>query len=82
MAPWKILTVLGLVLNGVGVVLLFLYTLPRRQRTKGILFNWTTTVPDQGLVKLERNWDVLSTIGLWCVIIGIVLQGLGVWMSP
>jgi hypothetical protein len=82
MAPWKIFTLFGLFLNGVGVALLFLYTLPRRQRTDGVLFSWKTGSPNQDLIKLERQWDTLSTIGLWCVIVGIVLQGLGVWMSP
>jgi len=83
MACWKLLTFTGLFLNLVGVILLFRYVLPRRDRTGGIRFTWTNTSnPNQELISLERRWDFWSAIGLWCVIVGIVLQGVGVWLSP
>jgi hypothetical protein len=79
---WKLLTFLGLFLNLVGVWLLFFYVLPRRMRTDGTLFSWqNSSNPDQKLIKLERRWDILSGIGLACVIIGILLQAVGVWIS-
>ena len=72
----------GLALNLVGVILLFRYALPKRQRTYGILFTFTNTDnPNQDLIKLERKWDLRSEIGLWCVIIGNALQGVGVWIA-
>ena len=83
MAGWKIVTLVGLFLNLVGVILLFLYVLPRRERTEGIRVTWTNpNKPNQELIRLERRWDTFSWIGLGCVVVGIVLQGLGVWLSP
>jgi hypothetical protein len=82
MACWKLLTLVGLVLNLVGVILLFFYVLPRRVRTDGIRGLMQGSVVHQELLKLERSWDFWSNIGLGCVIIGIVLQAVGVWFSP
>jgi hypothetical protein len=83
MAGWKIVTLVGLFLNLVGVILLFLYVLPRRERTEGIRVTWINPdKPNQELIRLERRWDTFSWIGLGCVVVGIVLQGLGVWLSP
>jgi hypothetical protein len=78
MACWKILTLFGLVLNPVGVIVLFLYVLP----TGGITGQWERSEVDEAELKLERRWDLLSAIGLWSVIIGIALQGVGVWFAP
>ena len=58
----------------------FFYVLPRRIRTGGTLGLWQSSNPDQNLIRLERRWDALSTIGLACVIIGILLQAAGVWI--
>lgn len=83
LADWKIVTLAGLFLNLVGVILLFLYVLPRRERTGGIRLTWTNTQnPNQEVIRLERRWDILSWIGLGCVVVGIFLQGVGVWLSP
>ena len=61
MACWKILTFVGLFLNLVGVVLLFLYVLPRRERTEGIRITWINPdKPNQELIRLERRWDTFS----------------------
>jgi hypothetical protein len=79
---WKPLTLAGLFFNLVGVILLFFYVLPKRSRTGGTLVSFQGSVPNQELIRLERRLDFLSTIGLWCVIIGIVMQGFGVWSSP
>jgi hypothetical protein len=73
MACWKLLTLAGLVLNLVGVILLFFYVLPQRVRTDGIRGLWQGSVVDQKLLSDERHWDLLSRIGLWSVI--------GVWIS-
>ena len=59
----------------------FFYVLPRRIRTGGTLGFWQSSNPDQNLIRLERLWDTLSTIGLACVIIGILLQAASVWIS-
>jgi hypothetical protein len=50
-------------------------------RTGGTLVSWRGSIPDQKLIELERRWDTLGVIGLACVIIGILLQGAGVWDS-
>lgn len=76
------MTLFGLVLNPVGVIVLFLYVLPRRDRTGGITGQWERSEVDEAELKLERRWDLLSAIGLWSVIIGIALQGVGVWFAP
>jgi len=82
MACWKLLTFAGLFLNLAGVILLFLYVLPRRERTVGIRGSWARSEVNQTELRLERRWDFWSAIGLWCVIVGIVLQGVGVCLSP
>jgi hypothetical protein len=65
-ACWKILTLVGLFLNLVGVILLFLYALPRRERTEGIRVTWANPdKPNLELIRLERRWDIFSAIGLW-----------------
>jgi hypothetical protein len=64
-----------------GSVALFFYVLPRPIRTGGTLGFWQSSDPDQNLIRLERLWDTLSTIGLACVIIGILLQAASVWIS-
>jgi hypothetical protein len=82
MASWKLFTFAGLLLNLDGVILLFLYVLPRRERTGGITGSWARSEVNQVELRLERRWDFLSAIGLSCVIIGIALQGFGIWLSP
>ena len=82
MATWKIVSLVGLGLNLVGVIMLFKYALPKRQRTEGILFSWTVYKPNKELIALERRWDVRSGVGLWCAIVGIALQGFGIWLLP
>ena len=63
MACWKLLTFAGLLLNLVGVILLFLYVLPRRERTGGISGSWARSEVNQAELRLERGWDFLSAIG-------------------
>ncbi len=82
MATWKTVSLVGLGLNLAGVIMLFRYALPKRQRTEGVLFSWTVDKPNKELIALERRWDFLSGFGLWCAIVGIALQGFGVWLSP
>jgi hypothetical protein len=69
-----------MILNLPGVMLLFVYVIPQRIRTDGVILSWKGNKPDQKLIKLERNWDFWSGVDLWCVIIGIALQGFGVWI--
>jgi hypothetical protein len=64
------LTLVGLVLNPVGVILLFLYVIPKRVRTDGILLLLQGNKSDQKLLRQERDWDLWS-------LIGILLQGVG-----
>jgi hypothetical protein len=78
---WKLLTFLGLFLNLVGVWLFFSTSYLEGIRTCGTLGFWQSSNRDQNLTRLERLLDTLSTIGLACVIIGILLQSATVWIS-
>jgi hypothetical protein len=63
----------GLVMNLIGVVLLFLYGMPFRVRTGGGQVNWQGIV-DQATVKSERLYDRRSWLGLTLIILGTVSQ--------
>ena len=55
MACWKILTLVGLFFNLVGVIPLFLYVLSCRERTEGMRVTWTNPdKPNLELIRLER----------------------------
>jgi hypothetical protein len=84
MAWWKILTLIGLLLNLVGVLLLFFFVIPQRMRTKGVVgvSFYNPNLSDQKALKTESLWDILSGIGLACVILGIILQFYAILISP
>ena len=62
------MTLFGLVLNPVGVIVLFLYVLPRRHRTGGITGQWERSEVDEAELKLE----------LLAVAIPMHMKGVGV----
>jgi hypothetical protein len=75
----NVLNLVGLVLNLVGVWLLFLYVLPRRSRTEGHRL-FIDEQPNPKVVRLERRWDFLSMIGLTAVTVGALLQILAIFL--
>jgi len=70
----KWLNVSGLVLDLIGVVLLFRYGMPYRVRTGGELLSLKTNVVNTEVVRIECLYDVLGWIGLACIAIGTALQ--------
>jgi hypothetical protein len=72
------LNVVGLLLNLLGVVLLFRYGMPFRVRTDGSQVRWLTGVKNQKIVKAERVHSVLGWIGLTLIVLGTASQ---VWAT-
>jgi hypothetical protein len=68
-----ICNVVGLVMNLAGVILLFLYVMPRRVRAGGhqVLYGLPA---DQNAAKKERRFDSLSWVGLSLVVVGTLFQ--------
>jgi hypothetical protein len=75
----NVLNLAGLALNLLGVWLLFLYVLPRRNRTGGYRY-YGEEQPNPDLVRLERRWDWLSRIGLAAVTLGTLLQIIAIFL--
>ena len=70
-----ICNIVGLVMNLVGVVLLFRYGMPYRVRTGGDLILWKTgRAPDPAVVALERRYVVPGWAGLLLIITGTAFQ--------
>ncbi len=75
----QVLTALGLSLDIIGVLLLFFYGLPPKINRDGANFLLVRTgseEEEQEVRKAARN-KVLSTIALWLIIGGFVLQLIG-----
>jgi hypothetical protein len=68
-----ICNVAGLIMNLAGVILLFLYVMPRRVRTGGyqVLYGLPA---DQNAAKKERRSDLFSWVGLALVVVGTLFQ--------
>jgi hypothetical protein len=72
------LKVVGLLMNLLGVVLLFRYGMPLRVRTDGSQVRWLTGVKNQKIVRAERVHNVLGWIGLTLIVLGTASQ---VWAT-
>jgi hypothetical protein len=70
----------GLVMNLIGVVLLFFYVMPRRVRTGGHDM-YVGSQHDQKALRAEQRFDLFSYIGLGLVVSGTVLQMTAIWLS-
>jgi hypothetical protein len=69
-------SIIGILLNLVGVILLFRYGMPYRVRTQG----YTARVimpPDEGAKALEVWWGNLGLLGLLSIGTGTVFQVIG-----
>jgi hypothetical protein len=71
-----VFNITGLVLNLVGVLLLFRYGMPYRVRTGGRIVTFTSVKPDLKTEKLDRYYDCLGYLGLVSVVLG---TGAQVW---
>jgi hypothetical protein len=63
----------GLVANLVGVILLFVFGMPFRVRTRGASYELREEV-DHLAVTAERRYDVLGYFGLALIIVGTAAQ--------
>jgi len=78
---WKASALTGLVLSVIGVILLFFFVMPRRQRTGGTQRS-VPTRPHFNEALKEWRWDWYSAIGLLCVISGTIAQAVSVLIAP
>ena len=67
------LNIAGLLMNLVGVILLFAFGMPFRIRTGGYTVRVTSPV-DPKKVRTERWYDVLGWLGLALIVLGTVAQ--------
>jgi hypothetical protein len=72
-----IFTVAGLLLNLIGVLLLFRYGMPYRVRTGGADYIQTRQT-DQEAIKAERRYNIWGNIGLAFLILGTIAQIMGI----
>ena len=68
------LNVAGLVMNLVGVILLFRYGMPFRVRTGGNQVRFLSNVTDAQAVRAERPYDILGWIGLGLIVVATACQ--------
>jgi len=68
---------LGLLLNLVGVIILFLFGMPFRIASSGKALTWTMSNIDLQTKKLDDLNSVLGWIGLAAIVLGTLLQILG-----
>jgi hypothetical protein len=73
-------TVIGIVLNAVGVILLFRFGMSYRERRGGNQFLIVAVSPE--LQKVERRYGFLGLTGLGCIIIGGIFQIAGALLTP
>jgi hypothetical protein len=67
------LNIAGLVMNLIGVILLFRYGMPFRVRTEGASYQLREEV-DQTAIAAERRYGVLGWVGLVLIVIGTGAQ--------
>lgn len=70
----KWLNIGGLLLDLLGVLLLFRYGMPYRVRTGGDTLTLKTGVISEQVVREEFWYGALGWIGLACIIVGTALQ--------
>jgi len=68
-----VLKIFGLLLNLVGIVLLFLFEMPIRVATASRTALWTTSI-DVQVKNLDDIFTTLGWIGLLALVLGTLLQ--------
>jgi hypothetical protein len=76
----RVLNLIGLVLNLVGVLILFRYGMPFHVPTGGAV-SLITETRDQAEIALEQRYVVLGYIGLVCLIVGTACQIVAAWRA-
>lgn len=72
--PSRALKIFGLLLNLVGIVLLFLFEMPFRVATDSKTMLWTAPSIHVEVKKLHDIFAVLGWIGLFALVLGTLLQ--------
>lgn len=70
----------GLLLNLVGVILLFRYGMPFRVETKGAS-SFLLEGTDQDAVQVERHYRRLGELGLLLIVVGSGLQAFAILIA-
>ena len=68
------MNILGLLLNLVGIVLLFLFEMPFRVATTSMTLPWITSSIDVQVKKLDDVSTLLGWIGLLILVLGTLFQ--------
>jgi hypothetical protein len=69
-AQWNII---GLIVDLVGILLLFVFQMPFQVRTGGAV-PYVAEKPDQSQIAKEKAYDIFSWIGLALVVLGVACQ--------
>jgi hypothetical protein len=81
MTTQQIINVIGLVLDIIGILMLFKYGLPSDLNKKGSIFMVLEQV-DNNEIKKYKKYERLSYLALSLIIIGFILQALStMWTS-
>jgi hypothetical protein len=76
----RVLNIIGLLLNLVGVVILFRYGMPFHVATGGAV-SLITEKLDQADIALEQRYEVYGYIGLALLIVGTIFQVVAAWRA-
>jgi hypothetical protein len=74
------LNIIGLVLNLVGVFILFRYGMPFHVRTEGTVFIVSGQV-DAAEKALERRYEIFGYFGLLAIVVGTGMQIIGAYRA-
>src|SRR5262249_14284167 len=77
----KVVNTLGLVLELLGVLILFWFGMPFHVPTGGVTTMSTGEI-DQAAVALELRYTIFGYVGLALLVIGTVLQITATWLKP
>jgi hypothetical protein len=76
----NILNISGLLMNLVGVILLFRYGMPYRVRTEGANY-YVAEDADKHVIAIERRYDLLGKLGLFFIVAGTAAQIVGALLA-
>jgi hypothetical protein len=75
-----IISAAGAVLNAVGVIALFYWGIPLRNRGGGNIY-MINARRDEKELELERQYDRIGKFALALIVIGCLMQACGSWAS-
>lgn len=75
-----ILNTSGLILNAVGVLLLFYFGMPYRIRTEGKTPRTFVLADQRQLIAVESRYDALGRFGILLILVGTALQIYANWI--